>query len=186
MAQHACASCLHVTFDPLHCCPDAFTVGLGAMMAGVPYLLSGLAAFWQQQQQQQQQQQPPLNLNPKPYRCRICQSPADNAAYAQGLADRLRQQRQQHILLQQQLQLQLQTLCNLITSAHGIAPQGAFAGENDVVCAGLRLLIAAALLLQQCPWQLGGMLYHQTSSCHGTTYMSLLFAGDLSSPALLP
>jgi hypothetical protein len=26
------------------------------MMAGVPYLLSGLAAFWQQQQQQQQQQ----------------------------------------------------------------------------------------------------------------------------------
>jgi hypothetical protein len=42
------------------------------MMPGVPYLLSGLAAFWQQQQQQQQQQQPPLNLNPTPYRCSKC------------------------------------------------------------------------------------------------------------------
>jgi hypothetical protein len=44
------------------------------MMAGVPYLLSGLAPFWQQQQQQQQQQhqQPPLNLNPEAYRCSKC------------------------------------------------------------------------------------------------------------------
>jgi hypothetical protein len=82
------------------------------------------------------------------------------------------------MLFQQQQQLQLQTLCNLITSAHGITPapaapdaQGAFAGENAVVCAGLQLLIATALLLQQCLLQPGGIVYHQTSSCHGTTYM---------------
>jgi hypothetical protein len=88
-------------------------------------------------------------------------SAAYNAAYAQGLADRLRQQQQQQMLFQQQQQqLQLQTLCNLITSAHGITPapaapdaQGAFAGENDVVFAGLQLLIATAVLLQQCLWQ---------------------------------
>jgi hypothetical protein len=53
------------------------------------------------------------------------------------------------MLFQQQQQLQLQNLCNFITSGQGITPapaapnaQGAFAGENAVACAGLQLLIA--------------------------------------------
>jgi hypothetical protein len=90
------------------------------------------------------------------------------------------------MLFLQQQQLQWQTLCNLITSGHGITPapvppnsQGAFAGENAVACAGLQPLIAAALLLQQCPWQPGGIVYHQQLPCHSIhvppVCMSLIF-----------
>ena len=79
----------------------------------------------------------------------------------------------------------LQIVCDSSSSSSS-SSEGAFAGENAAACAGLQPLIATALLLQQYPWQLGGIVYHQTSSCHGTTYMCLLFACDVCSPALLP
>jgi hypothetical protein len=146
------------------------------------YLLSRLAAFWQQQQQQQQQQQPPLNLNPKPYRCSKCL--AQRQPHRQPLLQMPGATWICQLLTMRLAHAALQIVCD--SSSSSSSSEGAFAGENAVACAGLQPLIATALLLQQCPWQLGGIVYHQTSSCHGTTYMCLLFACDVCSPALLP